>query len=94
MCTSTNGFVLASHFSVVTCCVCDSTTANTPGNHRGVFDGIPKCIEEMLPLIFMFSGVASVFGIASAAKLVPGRAFDRFITIWLENQVRKQYILP
>jgi hypothetical protein len=25
---------------------------------------------------------------AAAASYVPGKAFDRFITIWLENQVR------
>lgn len=25
--------------------------------------------------------------LANAADLVPGRAFDRFLTIWLENQV-------
>lgn len=30
---------------------------------------------------------------AAAAALVPGKAFDRFITIWLENQVRIYYCI-
>lgn len=31
---------------------------------------------------------------ADKIKIVPGKAFDRFITIWLENQVRRCTIAP
>lgn len=32
-------------------------------------------------------------GTVSAAAVTTGRAFDRFITIWLENQVRRNCVL-
>lgn len=31
--------------------------------------------------------VLFLLGAAATAAYVPGKAFDRFITIWLENQV-------
>lgn len=37
--------------------------------------------------LLLVSGLAACLGVAGA-KLVPGKAFDRLITIWLENQVR------
>lgn len=36
---------------------------------------------------FFPSCLLGVISVATAA-LVPGKAFDRFITIWLENQVK------
>lgn len=36
--------------------------------------------------------VGFLVGLAPAnSAIVPGRVFDRFISIWLENQVRSKY---
>lgn len=55
-----------------------------------------RCIDRMSRLFFLFSWMAAWFGAAEAAqsKLVAGKAFDRFITIWLENQVRSAVVDP
>lgn len=37
-------------------------------------------------LCFILLGLVSLA--VASVKIVPGRAFDRLITIWLENQVR------
>lgn len=39
-----------------------------------------------MSLLFILLGLVSLE--VAAVKIVPGRAFDRLITIWLENQVR------
>ncbi|KAK3344361.1 phosphoesterase family-domain-containing protein [Lasiosphaeria hispida] len=40
----------------------------------------------MKRLSLIVLGLATCLELASAAKIVPGRGFDRLITIWLENQ--------
>lgn len=42
--------------------------------------------------LFLFGLLAACAHLAAALDFVPGRAFDRFITIWLENQVRCQVL--
>ena len=40
----------------------------------------------MQRLFLTLVGLACLAAV-SAVKIIPGKAFDRFITIWLENQV-------
>src|SRR6187551_3749220 len=40
-------------------------------------------------LLFLF-----VFSLVRALDIIPGKAFDRFITIWLENQVSSYLRVP
>lgn len=49
--------------------------------------------------MFVSSRLATLFIAAisihvATADYVPGKAFDRFITIWLENQVRHSVLYP
>ncbi len=45
-------------------------------------------------LLFLLCACLQVATATAAAAIVPGKAFERFITIWLENQVRFLTFFP
>ena len=50
-------------------------------------DGTMRCLLSILLTL-----TACLDLVVAATELVPGKAFDRFITIWLENQVAPMFL--